>query len=92
MACRQHPQPKTVADERDMEGQRFDPALREIEAAVKQRGGGLGTQRGLVAGEVVRMSVGNEGTWFCILWIQPQVEFREVQAALETNFNQWVNR
>ena len=42
-----------------------------------------------MACEMIRMGVGNEGLRLRVPWVQPQVEFRQVQTSLETNFNQW---
>jgi hypothetical protein len=35
------------------------------------------------------VGVGNKSLWFAIPRVQPQVELRQVQAALEADFNQW---
>jgi len=40
-----------------------------------------------VAGEVIGMGVGDEGTRFGIPWVQPQVRLRQIKAALEENFD-----
>ena len=87
VARRQQPQPEAIAHDRHMERNRLDPAFRQMEPLVHQRGGHVRAQRRLVAGEVVGMGVGNERPWFRIPWVQPQVELRQVQAALETNFD-----
>ena len=71
-----------------MERHGFDAVRGEVEAFVDQGGRYLRAQRRFVAGEVVGMGVGNESTGFRIPWVQPQVELRQMQAALETNFNQ----
>ena len=45
-----------------------------------------------MTGEVIGMGVGHESPWFRVPWVQPQVEFRQVQATLETNFDQSAGR
>ena len=44
--------------------------------------------RRFMPGEMVGMSVRDEGAGLRIPWIQPQVELRQMQASLKTNFNQ----
>ena len=85
---RQQPQPETVAHHRHMERHRGDPALRQVEARVDQRRRHVRAQRGIMAGEVVRMGMGNEGPRLRVPRVQPQVELRQMQAALEAHFNQ----
>ena len=41
-----------------------------------------------MTGEMIGMGVRHKSPWFRVPWVQPQVEFRQVQATLETNFNQ----
>ena len=71
-----------------MEGYRLDPIFREVEAFVDQRCGHFRAQRGFMTGKMIGMGVGDKSPWFRVPWVQPQVEFRQVQATLETNFNQ----
>ncbi len=88
MAGGQQAQPEPVAHNRHMERDRLNAAFRQMEALSNQRGGDVRAKGRLVPREVVGMGVGDEGAWLRVPGIEPQVGFREVQAALETNFNQ----
>ena len=70
-----------------MEGNRFDPTFGNVKTFLEQRCGDVRAERGIVASEVVGVGVGNEGAWFRIPWIEPQVGFWQIQASLETNFD-----
>ena len=64
-----------------------DAGLGEVVARADQRGGDGGAQRAFVAGEVVGVGVGDECPRFRVPGIEPEVEFRELEAALVTDFD-----
>jgi len=83
----QQAQAETLADQRDMERDGLQAVFRETKPAAQQSGGQFRAQDGVMAGEVIGMGVGDEGTRFGIPWVQPQVRLRQIKAALEANFD-----
>lgn len=71
-----------------MEGDRLQTAFRNAEAAMEQRGGDVGTNGGFVSGKMVRMGMGDKGARLRVPWVKPQVWLRQVEAALESDFDQ----
>ena len=76
-----------VALDGGAEGDGVEAGFGEVVARADQRGGDGGAERAFVAGEVVGVGVGDECPRFRVPGIEPEVEFREMEAALVTDFD-----
>jgi hypothetical protein len=60
-----------------------------VETPADQRRGDIRAKSRFVPGEVVGVGVGDERARFRVPWIEPQVNFGEVQASLKADFDHW---
>jgi hypothetical protein len=71
-----------------MEIHGFDPVRCQLEPALNQHSSHRGTQQCRMTGKMVAMRVRDKGARLGPRRVQPQVDLRQVQAPIITNFDQ----